>query len=298
MATDRSELTKRVIPKMILGNDAPGSLTAPPPPLLGASPAARAAARFAINGSAIVTGGTGDLGFTACRALLEHGLSGLAIFDLNITEGAAKVSALQAEFPDARIEFMAVNVTDAAAVNSAVQAAATLLGGIDIFLCFAGVVGAVHALDTTPETFRFLLDVNTTGSFFCAQAAAKAMKESGRGGSIVLTSSISAHRVNYPQPQVGYNVAKAGVLAMKDSLAAEWATYGIRVNSISPGYMDTILNEGAGLDEHKKEWVRRHPMGRMGQPEELTGAVILLASKAGTYITGADFLVDGGQTIL
>lgn len=283
---------------MTLGNDSPESLTAPPPRLSDVSPAARAAARFAITGSAIVTGGTGDLGFTACRALLEHGLTGLAIFDLNIADGAAKVRALQAEFPGARVEFMAVNVTDAAAVDSAVQAAAKLLGGVDILLCFAGVVGTTHALDTAPETFRWLLDVNTTGSFLCAQAAARVMRDGGRGGSIVLTSSISAHRVNYPQPQVGYNVAKAGVLAMKDSLAAEWAAYGIRVNSISPGYMDTILNEGTGLDEHKKEWVRRHPMGRMGQPEELTGAVVLLASKAGSYITGADLLCDGGQTIL
>lgn len=119
----------------------------------------------------------------------------------------------------------------------------------------------------------------------------------GNGGSIILTSSISGHVVNFPQPQVHYNAGKAAILSMKSSLAAEWARYGVRVNSISPGYMDTILNEGEGLEVLRQEWAKRNPYGRMGQPEELTGAVILLASKAGSYITGADILVDGGITV-
>ena len=78
-------------------------------------------------------------------------------------------------------------------------------------------------------------------------------------------------------------------------MAAEWACHGIRVNSVSPGYMDTILNESAGLEEARKTWAQRNPMGRMGIPEELTGAVILLCGAAGSYITGADLVIDGGQ---
>jgi sorbose reductase len=83
------------------------------------------------------------------------------------------------------------------------------------------------------------MDVNATGTFICAQAVAKQMVEQGTGGSIVFVASISGHRVNFPQPQVAYNVSKAALLTLKNCLAAEWARYGIRVNSISPGYMDT-----------------------------------------------------------
>ena len=116
------------------------------------------------------------------------------------------------------------------------------------------------------------------------------------GGTIVLIASISGHRVNFPQPQVAYNASKAALLSVKSSLAAEWAVHGIRVNTISPGYMDTILNEGDGLEEARTTWAERNPMGRMGQPEELTGPLVLLCSSAGSYMTGADMLVDGGQT--
>ncbi len=119
---------------------------------------------------------------------------------------------------------------------------------------------------------------------------------SNRPGSILFTASISAHRVNYPQPQAAYNASKAALLSLKSSLAAEWACHGIRVNAISPGYMDTILNEGEGLQEARRIWAERNPMGRMGDPEELTGAVVLLCSLAGSYITGASVVVDGGQT--
>ncbi|KAL4976706.1 hypothetical protein BDW66DRAFT_150858 [Aspergillus desertorum] len=134
-----------------------------------------------------------------------------------------------------------------------------------------------------PSQFRQVLDVNTTGAFICAQAAAKRMVAQGTGGSITFIASISAHRVNYPQPQVAYNVSKTGLLMMESSLAAEWARYGIRTNSISPEYMDTILNEGDGLRGHRRIWAGRNPFGRMGVPHELTGAVVLLASRAGGF---------------
>jgi sorbose reductase len=119
------------------------------------------------------------------------------------------------------------------------------------------------------------------------------MIKQSSGGSIVFVASISAHRVNFPQPQIGYNVSKGALLQLKSSLAAEWARYGIRVNSVSPGYMDTVLNEGEGLAKARKIWTERNPMGRMGQPAELTGPVVLLCSGAGRYITGADIVVDG-----
>jgi NAD(P)-dependent dehydrogenase (short-subunit alcohol dehydrogenase family) len=118
------------------------------------------------------------------------------------------------------------------------------------------------------------------------------------GGTITLTASISAHRVNFPQPQVSYNVSKAAVTALVKSLAAEWAVHGIRVNSISPGYMDTILNAGDGnISEARATWASRNPMGRMGAVGELDGMCVLLASRAGSYINGADMVVDGGAIV-
>ena len=106
---------------------------------------------------------------------------------------------------------------------------------------------------------------------------------------------MSAYKTNYPQPQAAYNASKAALVSMKSSLAAEWAVHGIRVNTVSPGYMDTVLNAGEGLEDCRRVWRESNPMGRMGMPEELTGVVVLLASRAGSYVTGADFRVDGGQ---
>lgn len=127
--------------------------------------------------------------------------------------------------------------------------------------------------------------VSPTISNFCTSSLALKL--------IPFLVAISGHAVNYPQPQVGYNASKASLLSMKSSLAAEWSRYGIRINTISPGYMDTVLNEGDRLDEAKKIWFERNPMGRMGRKEELSGALVLLCSGAGSYITGSDIVVDG-----
>jgi NAD(P)-dependent dehydrogenase (short-subunit alcohol dehydrogenase family) len=172
------------------------------------------------------------------------------------------------------------------------------LGSVDHLICFVGVVGCVETLEMPVSQWRRILDINTTGSFICAQAAAKQMVKQGNKGCITFIASISAHRVNYPQPQVAYNVSKSALLMLKSCLAAEWSRYGIRTNSVSPGYMDTILNEGDGIATHRKIWAERNPSGRMGTPSELTGAVVLLSSTAGTYMNGTDIVVDGGGIVL
>ena len=119
------------------------------------------------------------------------------------------------------------------------------------------------------------------------------MSADGVTGSMLFIASLGAHRVLFPQPQVSYNASKAAVIQTAKSLAAEWARYGIRVNTISPGYMDTILNDGPGLQEAREIWNSRTPMGRMGDPSELTGPIVMLCSAAGSYITGTDLHVDG-----
>ncbi|KIM92786.1 hypothetical protein OIDMADRAFT_173806 [Oidiodendron maius Zn] len=292
---ERQALASRNLPTMVLST-ASNPLTAPLPQLSSQTPAERAAARFAIEGSAIISGGAGTLALSASRALLEHGLSSLCLLDLpgTLKSSHDQISQLQLDFPN-KIRTLPVDVTSSSAVNQAFDEAASLTGGIDILCCFAGIVGCVPSISATAEQFSKVIDVNLTGSFLCAQAAARHMIQAKKGGSIMLTASISAHHVNYPQPQAAYNVSKIGVTHLTRNLAAEWAVHGIRVNSISPGYMDTILNAGDNLKEVRDIWANRCPMGRMGDIEEVTGPVVLLCSKrAGRYITGADLIVDGG----
>lgn len=145
--------------------------------------------------------------------------------------------------------------------------------------------------------FRRLIDINLTGSFVVAQAAGKQMIKQGNGGSIIFIASMSGHIVNWPQQQSCYNASKAGVIMLGKSLAAEWAGHGVRVNSISPGYMDTALNRVAALDAQKVLWTERTPMNRLGGVDELNNLAIFLASDASTFMTGSDLICDGGYTV-
>lgn len=293
--TEREELTKRVLPLMTLGD---GNSSKPATlPLPTATSEERAKQRFNVSGNAVVTGGLGTLGLEGAKALLQHGLSGLMLLDLNVPASQKALEELRNEFPLAKIEARTVDVTNEEAVANAIAETVEALGSVNILLCFAGIVGCMHSLETPIGQWRKVIDTNTTGSFICAQAVAKQMVKQGTGGAITFISSISAHRVLYPQPQAAYNVSKAALLMLKNCLAAEWARYGIRTNSISPGYMDTILNAGDGLAYARKVWAERNPSGRMGLPNELTGAMVLLSSDAGTYINGADIVVDGGGIV-
>ncbi|KAF7351280.1 General substrate transporter [Mycena sanguinolenta] len=307
-AYSRETLKDRTIPFMTL-SDAENPLTTPvtrrahpdDPERSILEPSDIARLRFTVRGNAIVTGGAGVLALEAVRALLEHGASGISLFDLTPSfESAHAVSALASlrqTFPNAKILAKVVDVTSEDAVNRGVNETVADLGSVDILLCFAGIVGTVHATELTVPHWRQILEINTTGSWICAQAVGKQMIQQNTGGSIMFTASISAHSVNFPQPQVAYNASKGALLQLKNSLAAEWARYGIRVNSVSPGYMDTVLNEGDGLAAVREIWASRNPMGRMGDPSELAGVVILLCSPAGKYINGADILVDGGGSV-
>ena len=176
------------------------------------------------------------MALAAARALLEHGCPALSLLDLpsTLSSSTTAISSLQSDFITAKIHTYPVDVTDSTSVTASFAVATKDMGSLDILLNFAGVVGCTHALAMTAEQWRRTLDVNTTGSFLCAQAAAEIMKRDQnaevqerqgkrRGGSVVLTASISAHRVNFPQPQVAYNVSKAGVVALAKSLGAEWA---------------------------------------------------------------------------
>jgi NAD(P)-dependent dehydrogenase (short-subunit alcohol dehydrogenase family) len=128
--------------------------------------------------------------------------------------------------------------------------------------------------------------INLNGAFKMARAVARSMIGNKNPGSIIYIASMSGSIVNYPQEQSAYNASKAGVIHLAHSLAAEWAKHGIRVNSISPGYMDTALNRVPALDAQKKIWIAQTPQQRLGGVDELNNLAVFLASDASSYMTG------------
>jgi NAD(P)-dependent dehydrogenase (short-subunit alcohol dehydrogenase family) len=116
-------------------------------------------------------------------------------------------------------------------------------------------------------------------------------------GNIINIASMSGSVVNFPQEQCCYNASKAAVVQLTKSLAAEWAQHGIRVNSISPGYMDTALNRVPALDAQKKIWIDLTPQKRLGNVDDLNGLAVYLASESSGYMTGANCIIDGGYTL-
>ncbi|KAK9370009.1 hypothetical protein V1509DRAFT_618264 [Lipomyces kononenkoae] len=252
---------------------------------------------FRLDGRvAVITGGARGLGYAMAEGLCAAGLSAIAILDLQTDLGESACEQLHSEY-GVTARFYRLDVRDEEAVQDAMDAVVRDLGKIDILLLSAGVADLVLAEEYSPAKFRRVIDINLNGSFICAQAAGKHMIAAGRGGSIIFIGSMSGSIVNRPQSQSAYNASKAGVIHLMKSLSAEWAQYGIRCNSISPGYMDTPLNT-AFEQEYFPEWKARTPMGRLGQPEELAGCALWLASNASSFCTGSDIIIDGGYTVI
>jgi NAD(P)-dependent dehydrogenase (short-subunit alcohol dehydrogenase family) len=146
------------------------------------------------------------------------------------------------------------------------------------------------------EEWLSVISVNLNGVFWCCREVGKAML--GRGsGSIVNIASMSGIISNHPQPQSAYNASKAAVITLTKSLAGEWAPRGLRVNSVSPGYIRTPLTElGMSRTEWSEVWLSQTPLGRLAEPEEIAPAVLYLASDAASFATGTNLVIDGGYT--
>jgi NAD(P)-dependent dehydrogenase (short-subunit alcohol dehydrogenase family) len=249
-----------------------------------------------LNGrTAVITGGARGIGLTLARALAADGV-GVALLDLlDSVEDAAQAIAEHYGVP---AHGQRIDVTDQAAVADAFRVVREKLGVPRVLVTAAGIEINGDSVKVTPEQWRKVIDVNLSGTFFTAQAFGEGLLNAGIPGSAVFIASMSGSIVNVPQWAASYNASKAAVVHLGKSLAVEWAPAGIRVNSISPGYVLTDLTQ-AILDQEPAlhdDWVARIPQGRMAKPEDLAGLVNFLASDASEYLTAQDIVIDGGYT--
>lgn len=231
------------------------------------------------------------------QALSEVGVRGIAIMDVQ-QELGDKSARVLSEQTGVDVRFYKVDVRDGHAIQQAVHDVVAHYGQLDVVINAAGIADSnIKAETYDPEKFRRLLDINITGSFLVAQAAGQQMIKLKTGGSIINIASMSGSIVNYPQEQSAYNASKAAVIQLTKSLAAEWARHGIRVNAISPGYMDTALNRVPALDAQKRIWIDNTPQKRLGSVDDLNNLAVYLASDGSSFMTGNNCIIDGGYTL-
>ncbi|KAF8879065.1 hypothetical protein BD779DRAFT_1676596 [Infundibulicybe gibba] len=254
---------------------------------LASSPPVRTAlTQFSLSGRvAIVTGGHRGIGLEMALALAEAGAVAYCL-DLPSTPEPDWLT-VQAYAEKLPLEAMWQVVRDIVEKE----------GRIDICMANAGIFQVEECLDYPADKFKQLIDVNVNGVLYTAQAAGREMVRLGIPGSIILTASMSGSIANQGQHWVAYNTSKSAVIQMARSMACELGTKGIRVNSISPGYIYTPTMR-VFLDLHPQLMdvrSKQNPLGRLGRPDELRGVVLWLAGDASTFCTGSDIIVDGGH---
>ncbi|ETS83537.1 hypothetical protein PFICI_05413 [Pestalotiopsis fici W106-1] len=248
---------------------------------------------FRLDGrTVIITGGAGGIGYEVARGLAEAGAN-LALW-YNTSAKAEKLAAVIAQEFKVQVRTYKVDVRDYAAVEAAVSQAVQDFGRLDVLIANAGVPSKAGALDDKVEDWDRVRAVDFDGAYYSARAAGLVFRQQGHGVAI-LTASMSGHAANVPQEQSCYNACKAGVIHLAKSMSVEWAKWGGRINSVSPGYIDTEISGDCPF-EMKEEWFSLTPMRRDADPRELKGIYLYLASDASSYTTGADFVIDGGYT--
>ncbi|KAJ5183944.1 hypothetical protein N7492_001560 [Penicillium capsulatum] len=242
-----------------------------------------------------ITGASGarGMGIEAARGCAEMGAD-VAITYSSRPEGGEKNAKDLQEKYGVKAKAYKCDVGNWESVEKFVKDVIKDFGKIDSFIANAGRTASSGFLDGSVDDWNAVIQTDLTGVFHCAKAAGAHFKQRGTGN-FIITSSMSGHIVNYPQEQSSYNIAKAGCIHMARSLANEWRDFA-RVNSISPGYIDTGLSDFVDQDTQNL-WLSMIPMGRNGQAKELKGAYVYLASDASTYMTGNDLKIDGGYTV-
>ena len=248
---------------------------------------------FGLSGKvALVTGASRGIGQHVAVGLAKAGAS-VAL----ISRSSAEETVKMIEEEGGRALCIRADVTKEAEVDAALEQVLDHFGSLDIVFNNAGICIHKSSLEATIEEFREVIDVNLTGEYIVARAAGRIMIGRGIRGSIINMSSMCAGVVVMPQWQCSYNASKAAVNQMTRSLALEWAPHGIRVNSLSPGYIATTMSTDSPQDMIEA-WLPLIPMHRMAGTEELMTAVLYLASSASSYTSGTDVLVDGAYSCL
>jgi NAD(P)-dependent dehydrogenase (short-subunit alcohol dehydrogenase family) len=242
--------------------------------------------------TALVTGASSGLGRHFARVLAGQGA--------RVALAARRVAALaelaeEIEAAGGAAFAVSLDVRDEASVAKAIATVEAEFGGIGILVNNSGVSGIKPTLQLTGDEWDDVLDTNLKGAFLVANEAARAMVKAKRPGSIINIASILGLRV--AGQLAPYASSKAGLIHLTKALALDWARYGIRVNAIAPGYFKTEINEDFWGTEPGKAMIGRIPQRRLGDLENLDGPLLLLASDAGAYMTGAVIPVDGGHLV-
>ena len=244
--------------------------------------------------SVCVTGAARGLGLAISRQFLTQGAQ-VMLLDIDADEAQTAAAGLAAEFPAENVTSAAVSVSDAAGVHSALTAFAEQVGGLDIMVNNAGISANAPSLDLDLGLWNRCVDVNLTGVFIGAQAAARLM-QAKKSGVIINTSSIFG-LVSGPG-RAAYCATKAAVASLTQVLAVEWAPLGIRVNALAPGYVETdLVTEVAAAGRIDLNEIRsRTPIGRLGSEDDIAQLALFLASTVSANITGQVIASDGGWT--
>lgn len=241
---------------------------------------------------ALVTGASGGLGEHFARVLARHGAP-VALAARRRERLEAVAQGIRDNGGEAVVVEM--DVTDTASVVDAVAAAESVVGNLRILVNNSGIAETMPLLNMEDETWERVVDTNLTGAFKVAREAARRMVAAGAGGSIINIASILAQGVI--NGLSAYAASKAGLEHLTRSMALELARHQVRVNAIAPGYIETDMNREFFASEPGQAMIRRIPQRRLGQPEDLDGALLLLAGDASAFITGATLVVDGGHLV-
>ena len=236
---------------------------------------------------AVVTGAAGGIGAACARLLAEAGARVVAT-DTDLAAAAAVAAELQP-----RGLGIALDVTDAAAVDAAFGRIGAECGGVDILVNNAGIAIRGASLEVSTADWQRVIDVNLSGAFFCARAAAREMLKRGGGAIVNIASIMGLSGGLYPNP--AYHASKGGLVNLTRAQAVEWGPSGIRVNAVAPTWIRTNLTAGLLADEAvRTRLLATMPLGRIGEAEEVAAAVLFLASPAASLTTGHTLAVDGG----
>lgn len=241
---------------------------------------------------AVITGGAGlnGLGFASARMMAAQGAR-IAILDLEAANPAAAAARLGPQHVG-----LVADVTDKASCEAAAAAVLKALGRIDILFNNAGITQPRKTLDISAADYDAVLDVSLRGMLYMSQAVLPAMRAQ-KSGSIINTSSVSAQRGGGILGGPHYSAAKAGMLGLARAMAREFGIDGIRVNSVTPGLIETDINKGLIPADRMKSILEQIPLNRIGDPDDVAGCVVFLASDLSKYLTGVTLDVNGGMLI-